>query len=895
MLAALLPLSALVPSAALLVQQAAPPVLFDAVHVIDVGQSAGGIRGTADFDLDGDLDLLWMDVLGSETMRVLWNAGPNSYSLGGTTTSLKVYWPLGSTPGTPHISHDPVIADLDGDGLPDVAMAMVGFPYGGVAVFLSDGSGGFSTPYYAKGSTQVFALGAGQADLDPEFEVFVHYADTAEEGQLTWLHWNGASFTLAPPLAIGGPTDPLGAVSAVGADFDQDGDDDVAALSADYKRLRVLLTSGGAFGYGPSQPNSTVFPTLDQALFTGDFEGDGDVDLFQSATAQGSSQLWFQVHENVPTGYIASWPVNELQLGSEDEVRPRFLVDWDGDGLLDVVNQQFGVATLLRAHPDGSLSFGASVSLSSPLSSTNCPPADLDGDGWPELIGSNVVRKGDGSFTAPPAPSSLIDYGNDGQLVAYDLEGDGDPDLVGDEAVNFLNDGNGNLTLAVGPYPDAPPVPGMNSFFSESFAFDDFDGDGYKDHVVEWLTQQLVYPGIISSQGMRFLKGDGKGGFLDGGPATGAQQSFLHINYAPNRRWRAADIDSDGDLDVLVDDGYWRNDGSGYFDGFLPAYTGLAQDAADVDGDGDLDLAATELGSETGWDVEARWIRNDPSGFVTVPIASMSAGNSKPAVRLRDVDLDGDVDVLGSGSLIEHLWIAENVSGAFPGPPLELEGGATHVDWIWTGDLGDDGVGDLVALRSGHVRHWSVTGPGLAAQELGHLSLFPAPAASFRGLVDLDQDGDLDAVGEAFLPGLPVQAPEGGIVRQFGNGIAGAGGFVPILGANGPVTSTSSGSAMHLVRCVGQGTLWFAFGTSEVALPDTPFLGMTFYVGGPSWLGPITLSGTGGAAGEGELHESLPQFAPLAGLSFVHQAFVLDAAAPIGIAASNALEILYGP
>jgi hypothetical protein len=113
----------------------------------------------------------------------------------------------------------------------------------------------------------------------------------------------------------------------------------------------------------------------------------------------------------------------------------------------------------------------------------------------------------------------------------------------------------------------------------------------------------------------------------------------------------AADVDGDGDLDVLSasywDDkiAWYENDGRQNFtnhsitsaaDGATSVY------AADVDGDGDMDVLSASYSND-----KIAWYENDGQQSFTAHTITTSA-NGAESVYAADVDGDGDIDVLSA-------------------------------------------------------------------------------------------------------------------------------------------------------------------------------------------------------------------------------------------------------
>ena len=129
----------------------------------------------------------------------------------------------------------------------------------------------------------------------------------------------------------------------------------------------------------------------------------------------------------------------------------------------------------------------------------------------------------------------------------------------------------------------------------------------------------------------------------------------------------AADVDGDGDLDVLSASGYddkiaWYENDGGSPPAFTPHVITTAADgaisvhAADVDGDGDLDVL-----SASDSDHKIAWYENDggsPPAFTSHVITT--AANGAMSVTAADVDGDGDTDVLSASRLDNKIAWYEN-------------------------------------------------------------------------------------------------------------------------------------------------------------------------------------------------------------------------------------------
>jgi len=212
-----------------------------------------------------------------------------------------------------------------------------------------------------------------------------------------------------------------------------------------------------------------------------------------------------------------------------------------------------------------------------------------------------------------------------------------------------------------------------------------------------------------------------------------------------------ADLDGDGDQDLLLASGawwpgsegggdtasrVWLNDGQGRFEdgGETWAFgsnlygTGLA--CGDYDADGRVDVFLAVLG-------EDRLYRNTGSGFedVTDVAGVAGAGDAwSTSAAFVDVDGDGDLDlfvphyVVWSREKDEALGFTLNGSDRAYGPPKQYEG--THPT-LWRNE--GDGTFTDVSLDAGMQVHNAATGAAVGK------SLAVAP-------VDIDRDGDIDLI-----------------------------------------------------------------------------------------------------------------------------------------------------
>ncbi len=328
------------------------------------------------------------------------------------------------------------IADLNGDGKPDLAVTSDG----SVSVLLGNGDGTFQPP-------SNFATGAVEpsiaiADLNGDGKPDLALTNFVRAGSTVVLLGNGDG-TFGPASGFAAGQQPF---SVAIADLNGDGKPDLAVAPNSPDKVFVLVGNGdGTFGPASGfaagrQPRSVAIA---------DLNGDGKPDL---AVANGNSNTvsvllgngdgTFGPHSDVATG---SAPVSVA------------IADFNGDGKPDlaVANANSNTVSVLLGNGDGT--FGPAADFATGSVPVSVAIADLNGDGKPDLAVTNfdsnsvsvLLGHGDGTF----GPASDLATGSEPNSVAIaDLNGDGHPDL----AVTNLLSGDVSVFLNV------PPIPGSS-------------------------------------------------------------------------------------------------------------------------------------------------------------------------------------------------------------------------------------------------------------------------------------------------------------------------------------------------------------------------------------------------------------------------------------------------
>ncbi len=317
----------------------------------------------------------------------------------------------------------------------------------------------------------------------------------------------------------------------------------------------------------------------------------------------------------------------------------------------------------------------------------------------------------DGGFVR--SPLALLDWEDEPGVTAYKIQ------VSGDDSSYFFS----------------------NSFFSDSEILLD-----------ERLSYGKTYSWKVNSQNEDGEWGDG---FIDptiwqfGLEPVSFTEHIITDNYNAPYTAYAADIDSDGDLDLLGakylgdDLDWWENDGTGSFTkhNIDSAFVGgRCVFAVDMDGDGDIDI----IGGAPSTDTLAWWENDSNENFTKHVITT--ALESIYSIYASDFNGDGFMDIVGSSEITGEVgWWKNDGNENFTKFIISADTRFWDASDVYAVDMdGDTDIDILGAVNDpADVVWWENNGDETFTE---HIIDSEFDDATSIHAADMDHDGDIDVI-----------------------------------------------------------------------------------------------------------------------------------------------------
>ncbi|MBT8078845.1 MAG: VCBS repeat-containing protein [Gammaproteobacteria bacterium] len=616
-------------------------------------------------------------------------------------------------------ANDIATGDIDRDGDADIAVAS-----NGVLVYVNVAPGQYEERQRLPlNNDNVSKVALADLDLDGDLDLVA-----ARNGSPIEIYWNDGTGAFEEERFLfsaeySAPTDMFV------IDINHDGAADIVTQNINAKPRLFLNDGHGDF---PASSKVLLDSRYENKITLADIDRDGHLDIVTH-----DDHEFIKFHSGNGNGDFAHDPSSDIK--SED-LQHLVVGDINADGREDLLLVEFeGIRLLINSASGEMLPKTLDLGII-PNEISAIAIADTNNDGFNDLVLSlrrleNLLyintREADFERTTVPLG------GKDkyvSRINVFDFDGDRDNDILfssrpmtlfSNTKISEDNRVQDSRQKAGSSFSFAEGVTINHQERIDRFELADFNGDKLDDLVT--LTVSGHNPVL------EFFLNEGGGALASHGSLKGpAREEVGDILFA--------DIDSDGDLDLLIG---WlkqyitihRNDGQGTFD---PAGQALSKSTIRtrslitgfVNNDAHVDIVATgdrrtQIYFSTG---DGRYITDHMSGLPT------DAGAD---VTLADIDRDGDFDLVISSKEIMVYYNRGN--GSFEIPGTELFNPNEYARQIFAFDI--DGDSDLDLLAGGGSTYSFINeGQGNFAE--------PAKISTLDSIAldDLERDGDIDIV-----------------------------------------------------------------------------------------------------------------------------------------------------